>query len=127
VNASAAERSQDGVNTVNGGDPKGGSCGGRTTLARAETNEVTAHSSDWHRHSQAGDSARGELADHRRQEGARPRCRPTCWQSALGRASENGRVVAVMICTLSPPVLRDNRFWPGYLAARYRGRAKPEH
>jgi hypothetical protein len=66
VNDGAAERSQDGVNTVDGGDSKGGSCGGWRALARGEADEVTAHRSDWHRDSQAGDRARDEVADHDR-------------------------------------------------------------
>src|SRR4029434_1659928 len=56
-------------------------------------------------------SSRGELADHGRHEKAGPRGRPCCWHSAYGRASEDGRVVAVMVGTFSPPALADNRFW----------------
>jgi len=110
MNAGSGERSQDGVKAVDRGDAKGGSCGGSPTLTRGEADQVSAHSADGHRHSQARSSAGGEVADHGR-ESARPRCRPTCWQRALGRASKNGRVTTVMICTFSPPVLADNRFF----------------
>jgi hypothetical protein len=118
MNAGSGERGHDGVSTVDRGDAKGRSCGGSATLACGKTDEVSAHSAEGHRHSQARNSAGDEVADHGRQEGARPRCRPICWQNPLRRASKNGRVTTVMICTFSPPVLGDNRFLASYPAAR---------
>ena len=64
MNAGSGERSQDGVKAVDRGDAKGGSCGGSRTLTRGEADEVSAHSADGHRHSQARSSAGGEVADH---------------------------------------------------------------